>query len=147
MARHPLLHIGRHAEGEAEREAEPPPQPHHPEHRIGRQRVCKGNDQHIEVEHRAGVLCEQADKPDKDVVDQVVVRVILARDLIERPAERAGQLAIAALHLPDPVDAVTAVKHRCVPVQTPQLEEPVFTQGHRRQQQRDGQNFPGQVLF
>ncbi len=72
----------------------------------------------------AGVLGEQADEPDKDVVDQIIVRVVSARDLIERPAEGAGQLAVAALHLTDPVDAVAAVEHRHMPVQPPQLEEP-----------------------
>lgn len=90
--------------------AEPAAHAHHAEHGIGRQRIGKGDDQHIQVEHDAGVFRKQANEPDEDIINQVVVRIIFARDLIERPAQGAGQLAVAALHLTHPVDAVAAVE-------------------------------------
>ena len=147
MPGHPLLHVGRHTEGDTKGKAEPAAHAHHAEHGVGRQRVGKGDDQHIQVEHDAGVFRKQANEPDEDIINQVVVRVIFARDLIERPAQGAGQLAVAALHLAHPVDAVAAVEHGHRPIEPPQLEKPVFAGRHRRQQQRDGQSFPGQVLF
>ena len=74
---------------------------------------------------------KQADEPDKDVVDQVVVRVILAREPHgNSQPRRAGQLAIAALHLPDSSRCRRRRKSiGACQSKTPQLEEPVFTPG------------------
>ena len=147
VAAQALLHIGTQAEGHAEAVGQPPAHAHHAEYRVPGQRIGKGDNQDVQVEPRAGILGKQAHKGHKNVVDKVIIRLVGAGGLVERPPQGAGQLAKAALDLAHPVDAVAAVEHGHRPIEPPQLEKPVFAGRHRRQQQRDGQNFPGQVLF
>ena len=147
VAAQALLHIGTQAEGHAEAVGQPPAHAHHAEYRVPGQRIGKGDNQDVQVEHRAGILGKQAHKGHKNVVDKVIIRLVGAGGLVERPPQGAGQLAKAALDLAHPVDAVAAVEHGHLPIQPPELEKPVFRQRNACQQQHHCQSFAQNILF
>ena len=124
-----LLHIGAQPERERKRKGQPAPHPRQAEHRVPGQRVGKRDGQHVQVEHDAGVLGKQPHESHKGVVDQIIVGFIRAGRLVERPAQRGRQVAVAALHLPHPVNAVAAVEHGYLPVQPPKLEKHILAHG------------------
>ena len=142
-----LLHVGAQAKGHAKGVGKPPPHAHHAEHRVPCQRIGKRDDEHIQVEHCAGILGKQAHKGHKSIVDKVIIRLVRAGGLVERPAEGAGQFAKAALDLAHPVNTVAAVEHGHLPIQPPKLEKPVFHQRNACQQQCHRQGFAQGILF
>ena len=142
-----LLHIGTQAEGQPKRKRKPAAHTHHAEYRVAGQRVGKGNNQHIEVEYDAGIFGKQPHEGNKQIIDQIVVGVVGIGRLVKRPPQRAGQVAIAALHLPDPIDSITAVQHRGVPVQPPELKPVVFRNRHSGHQQKHHKALPQYVLL